>query len=260
MRMKLPILGFAAIAVMTSPALAQDIKYVPHKDIQPISSPLGGGYDAYRWYQPALSVIRGCVPFPAVGEYTASAGLKIGGSVSGECSSSPGQVYARHKDFPKERVHGIMYAYYFPKDQVTDGGGSAGHRHDWEEVIVWVSWDWKRPLGASMSGHGNYTASRSSWQGSHKSVLYVTGDDPKGISHAMETDLNPGNGYYQHPLANWSQLSYGVRDTLNNAVWLDEEGKQRANPAIVDTRFDQKMQEAFNTRNNINVGESNPPD
>jgi hypothetical protein len=253
MRMKLPILCFAAIVSTTSPVLAQAqaITYVPHKDIQPISSPLGGVYNAYRWYQPSLKIYQGqgCVPFPAVGEYTASAGLKLGGARDGECSSSPGQVYARHKDFPNKGVHGIMYAYYFPKDQVFDGiaaGEGAGHRHDWEEVVVWVSWDWKRPLGASMSGHGDYTAASRDWNGSHYSVLYINGNTVDGISHELRTN-NTGNedSYYQHPLANWYQLSYGVRDTLNNAVWLNEEGKQKASPKIVDTVFDSKMQAAF---------------
>jgi hypothetical protein len=249
MRMKLYILCLAAIVSTTSPVLAQDIMYVGHKEIQPISSPLGGVYDAYRSYQPSLKVLQGCVPFPAVGEYTASSGLKLGGARNGECSSSPGQVYARHKDFPGKRVHGIMYAYYFPKDQVFDGiaaGNSAGHRHDWEEVVVWVSWDWKSPLGASMSGHGDYTAASRDWNGSHYSVLYANGNTVDGISHEMRTNGSK-DGYYQHPLANWYQLSNAVRDTLNNAVWLDEHGDQRANPKIVDTIFDSKMQAAFNT-------------
>lgn len=245
-----------AIAIMISSVAGQDIEYVGHKEIEPITSNLGGvGYNAYRSYQPAIKVLNGCVPFPAVGEYKASAGLKLGGARNGLCSSSPGQAYARHKDFPSNKVRGIMYAYYFPKDQVFAGisaGKGAGHRHDWEEVIVWVTWDWKRPLGASMSGHGEYTHSRNHWNGSHKSVLYANGNTIEGISHEFRTS-GTSEGFFEHPLANWYQLSEAVRYTLNNAEWRDQQGKNSATPKIVDwkvgeaknSKFEEKMNQAF---------------
>lgn len=240
--MKLHILCLA-VAIMMSSVAGQTIEYVPHTDIEPITSTLGGVYDAYRWYQPAIKVLNGCVPFPAVGEYTASRGLKIGGKRNGQCESSPGQVYARHKNFPEKAVHGIMYAYYFPKDQVFAGGGP-GHRHDWEEVVVWVNWDWTSPMGASMSGHGDYTTGSIDWNGSHYSVLYANGNTIEGISHEFRTGV-PNEGSYNHPIANWYQLSPAVRYTLNNAEWRDQQGKNSATPKIVDSTFDSKMQEAF---------------
>ena len=65
-----------------------------------------------------------------------SGGLKPTGDPSGDCSSSTGQVYARAESF--NNAFAIMYAWYFPKDQIVDGGGNAGHRHDWENVVVWI--------------------------------------------------------------------------------------------------------------------------
>ncbi|EKG16185.1 Necrosis inducing [Macrophomina phaseolina MS6] len=29
-----------------------------------------------------------------------------------------------------------MYSWFMPKDQIVDGGGNAGHRQDWENVVV----------------------------------------------------------------------------------------------------------------------------
>lgn len=231
---------FLALSHFTVLAHAQSISYVPHNSITPIHSKLGGVYNAYQWYQPSISVKNGCVPFPAVGHYTASSGLRLGGARNGNCGGSPGQVYARHKNYPNTGVRGIMYAYYFPKDQFSAGSSLIGHRHDWEEVIVWVPWDWTRPLGASMSGHGSYTTSTRSWNGSHKQVLYAN----IFRNHAFSsTSLYKGS--YGHPIANWYQLTREVRYTLNNAVWFDQKGKQRATPKIVDSVFHSKMDEAF---------------
>lgn len=235
-------LGIFLLASITN---SQTITYVGHKDISPIRSPLGGVYWAYMWYQPSIKVIHGCVPFPAVGEYRASSGLKIGGARNGQCSSSPGQVYARHKNYPNKKVRGIMYSYYFPKDQVFAGGASPGHRHDWEETIIWVNWDWTRPLGASMSGHGEYTHSKAHWCGSHKKVLYANGNTINGISHEFRTTGGSGCSF-EHPIANWYQLSSAVRFTLNNARWLDQKGKERATPKVNDKNFHSKMDQAFN--------------
>ncbi|CAN8064517.1 unnamed protein product [Agarophyton chilense] len=241
--MKAPILHLG-IFLFSSLAFSQTINYVPHKDLKPIYSKLGGVYEAYRWYQPAIKVLNGCVPFPAVGKYTASRGLKIGGARNGLCSKNTGQVYARHKNYKEKKVHGIMYAYYFPKDQVFAGGASPGHRHDWEEAIIWVNWDWTRPLGASMSGHGDYTHSSRNWCGSHKKVLYANGNTINGISHEFRDSGGDGCSH-NHPIANWYQLSKEVRYTLNKARWLDQKGKQRATPKINDDNFGSKMDKAF---------------
>lgn len=214
-----------------------------HKEIDPITSPLGGVYDNYKKFQPSIKVLDACVPFPAVGPYTASRGLKIGGDVNGQCGGGPGQVYVRHKNFSGRKMRGIMYAYYFPKDQVAAGARSAGHRHDWEEVIIWVSWNWSRKIKASMSGHGGYTTSGKDWNGNHKNVLYANGNTVKGISKEFRSTTSTGG--YRHPIANWFQLSKAVKNTLENAVWKDQTGKQSATCKIVDARFNSKMDQAL---------------
>lgn len=226
-------------------ASCQSIKYVGSKDVSPIRSPLGGVYWTYMWYQPSVTVSRGCVPFPAVGDYVASAGLRLGGTMNGHCGSSVGQVYARHWNWPEKKVHAIMYAYYFPKDQRYNGCTSTfncGHRHDWEEVVIWVTWDWKRPFAATMSSHGNYHSDNKHWTGSHYSVKYAT--CIFGFCNHHFTSAKSGSGYYQHPIANWYQLSAATRYTLENAKWNDEKGDERATPKINNKKFFCKMYEA----------------
>lgn len=46
-----------------------------------------------------------------------------------------------------------MYAQYFQKDQVSHGGGSAGHRHDLEYVAIWLMNGMF--FGVTISAHGN---------------------------------------------------------------------------------------------------------
>ena len=35
----------------------------------------------------------------------------------------------------------IMYAWYMPKDQPAHSATGSGHRHEWENTVVWVSDD-----------------------------------------------------------------------------------------------------------------------
>lgn len=235
--MKLFFLFFYYVSLSTA-VKCQEIEYVSHTSVKPITSLLSGIYESYTRYQPSLKVKGGCVPFPAVGNYTASRGLKLGGKINRRCSSSPGQVYVRHMDFPKKHVRGIMYSYYFPKDQVFNFIPFVGHRHEWEEAVIWVTWDWKIPLGASMSFHDLYKTSRKHWNGSHYAVKYS-----RSGTHAFCSN-QARDGSFDHPIANWDQLSNQVRYTLNNAVWLDRRGNEKATPKINDHNFKERMHTA----------------
>ncbi|KAJ5584000.1 uncharacterized protein N7459_003800 [Penicillium hispanicum] len=97
--------------------------------------PSGTTGEVYLAYQPDLYVVNGCVPFPAVdAEGDTNAGLATTGASDGDCSSSTGQVYVRGAT--SGDYYALMYAWYFPKDEPSDG---LGHRHDWEGVVVWLS-------------------------------------------------------------------------------------------------------------------------
>lgn len=165
-------------------------------------------YKRYLNFQPSISVDRekGCDVFAAIHAskpYVASGGLDTGGHRNGQCSRSPGkaQVYVRHRTFREHAVIGIMYSYYFPKDQNVWGGG---HRHDWEDVIVWVHYNWFEKLGTSVSGHGDYVPSlsldKSRWCDDHPLVKYRPG--------------RAGNiqGAGNHQVSNFYRPAYGIAD------------------------------------------------
>lgn len=74
--------------------------------------------------------------------------------------------------------YGIMYAWYMPKDMPTSGVSTGAHRHDWENVVVWVdnpAVASPRLLGAAASGHGKYKKTTSpSREGERPKVEYFT--------------------------------------------------------------------------------------
>jgi hypothetical protein len=69
------------------------------------------------------------------------------------CSSSTGQVYARGGTYNGKFA--IMYSWYMPKDSPSTG---LGHRHDWENAVVWLSAQSTSAtiVGAAASAHGDY--------------------------------------------------------------------------------------------------------
>lgn len=84
---------------------------------------------------------------PAAGEREARAGRGGAGRPAhdragywdhwggGHRARSVGQVYARHMNFRSKGLKGVIYSYYFAKDQ-PHPFIKRGHRHDWEDVIV----------------------------------------------------------------------------------------------------------------------------
>lgn len=101
---------FIAFALLIGSVASQEIAYAPRDEIEPMTPGLGGANDDYLKFQPAIEAPSGRAPFPAVAKCKAGSGLKLGGSLSGECSSSSGQAHARRKDFPNRKAHGIMHA------------------------------------------------------------------------------------------------------------------------------------------------------
>ena len=133
--------------------------------------------------------------------------------MDGQCSESTGQVYVRSASLRGRFA--IMYSWYFPKDMPRDGTG--GHRHDWEQIVVWLS---EQSLdaevkGVSFSSHGGWlkrTAAKVDFDGDHPKVKYfrIAGL----LNHGLDTTKVKGG---QQPLINWPQLTLKARDALNTA-------------------------------------------
>lgn len=125
--------------------------------------------------QPRVRFV-GCDPYPSVNhEGKVSGGLRATGRARSGChDGSKKQVHYRGKCFTESsrsfggiqvigrgkvgrgKVCAHMYSYYFPKDVGLFG---TGHRHDWEDIIVWtrnVNNQGERVLGVSFSRHGQY--------------------------------------------------------------------------------------------------------
>lgn len=157
-------------------------------------------------FKPTLKVFAGCVPHVAVDQWgNTSGGLQASGGASSGCSKSVGQVYSRMAHY--YGMCAVMYSWYFPKDKWI-----SGHRHDWENIVVWLS-DCKpdaQVVSVSYSGHGQYTKDTSPpLDGTHPKVRYAS----NGImNHQLwATDEMGGT----QPLVSWESLTQAARDALS---------------------------------------------
>lgn len=181
---------------------------LPHDQVARVTT---GAETLHNRYRPRLFINHGCEPYSAVdnqGNY--SQGLRDSGSHNGNCgSSNTGISYSRSAC--NSGWCGYMYAFYFPKDNGFPFP-SLGHRHDWEEVVVWVKNN--QIQGAAYSAHGDYQRDQSfSAQGNTVNVEY--GID--GVTHSMRkiSSNRVGDGDVW-PTASWSLLNASVKSVLNS--------------------------------------------
>jgi Necrosis inducing protein (NPP1) len=179
---------------------------------------------ADRTYEPAFDYDGdGCYPTPAIGrDGTIAPGLRLGGAVNGQCHDAwdldNTNAYSRVKC--NNGWCAYMYSLYFEKDQASWGPGSAGHRHEWEHVVVWVQGEWG--MYVSTSAHGRYTIRHRNnvpWDdtGKHPKVIYhKEGLGTHTFRHANFGE-QPENhrGWWQFPpLIGWDGYPPGFRDRL----------------------------------------------
>lgn len=192
---------------------------IAHDQVQPIPA----AADSYMFkFQPELKVEDGCVPFPAVDAAgNTNGGLAPTGARNGGCTSSTGQVYVRAQSY--YGLCAVMYAWYFPKDQVLDG-----HRHDWESAVVWLSScsDSASVVAVSYSAHSGYDKSTSPPLDSTRPLIrYYT----NGITnHQLGSTSSQGG---QQPLIQWEKMPAAARNALTNTSFGD------ANVPMKDANF-----------------------
>lgn len=182
---------------------------IPHDSVVPIAQ----NAPAFEIiFQPTLKVEDGCVPFPAVDvNGNTSGGLGGGGARNGGCSSSQGQIYARSAIYNGDCA--VMYAWYFPKDQVIDS-----HRHDWESAVVWLSSCATNATvrAVSYSDHGSYTKTTTPpLNGVQAKVRYYT--DGFTNHHLGSTSTTGG----KQPLIDWDLMPAAARTALTNTDFGD---------------------------------------
>ncbi|KAM0249118.1 hypothetical protein ACHAP5_003058 [Fusarium lateritium] len=163
----------------------------------------------YLKYKPFLKVVNGCVPFPAVdSQGNTGGGLNPTGSSDAGCSSSTGQVYARGQAYNGR--YAIMYSWYMPKDSPSTG---LGHRHDWENAVIWLSSESTSAtvVGMAVSQHGGYDKRSSGTFSGNSPLVGYTANWP--TNHEM-TFTNDKGG--QQPLIAWESLTAAARTSLTN--------------------------------------------
>lgn len=199
--LSLTFISFSATA--TGPGVS-----TAHKQLRGVTT---GASSEHQKYAPKLHVEHGCQPFAAVddaGNY--NSGLQDSGSHNGNCSSSPsGQTYVRSQC--KSGFCGYMYVYYMPKDNGVPFP-SLGHRHDFEEVVVWTKDG--EIIGAAYSAHGDYRYHDNP----HMSDGRVNPSyDIDGVTHSMavinRNDRNKGTVW---PAASWDRLTNAAKQALND--------------------------------------------
>jgi len=147
-------------------------------------------------------------------------GLKVGGSITGECRE-PSQLreantYARRVEV---RIDGkvfsaTMYSLYFEKDQIAPLAG--GHRHDFEAVVLWQT-DGVL-THAAFSAHGGFALVPTG-------ELVLRGGRVAAVYHkdwyvthcfrqASRSDVDSARSWYTPTPVEWDLMDAGLRGKL----------------------------------------------
>lgn len=216
MRMLLTLVAVGA--VVASPITwAAAANPIDHDEVARLS----GSVDADQaTFLPLLKVVRGCQPYAAVqddGSY--SGGLKNSGGESSGCQNNgSGQTIVRTQC--GEGVCAHMYALYFPKDQGTVldiAVPVVGHRHEWENVVVWVKDG--AVAAVSFSQHSGYAVKRPGdvvLKGTNVSVQY----DADGGTHIFRP--GSGDGNLMPAPVSFESVTTAARNTLNDRETFGE--------------------------------------
>lgn len=153
------------------------------------------------------------------------------GDPSGDCSSSPGQVYARATEYGSS--YAIMYAWYMPKDSPASG---MGHRHDWEQAVVWLSGaDVSATVqGVAVSQHGGHDTSTSPAMDGDRPLIGYTSYWP--LNHQMIFTDEVGG---EQPLIAWESLTEAARTALTDTDFGS------ANVPMKDANFEDRLESAL---------------
>ncbi|KAK6865008.1 necrosis inducing protein [Apiospora arundinis] len=191
-------LAFLAAATLAYPIQQRDAIGNGNIVGLPESVPSNAAGELYLKYKPYLLRDSGCVPYPAV---------------DSQGNTNTGQIYARAATV--NGSHGIMYAWYWPKDEPSEWESwlGIGHRHDWESVVVWLSSNAPDAtvLGVAASGHGKYTSTKS--PPFHNSSVLIKYYSIAGLlDHSLGFTASIGQ---QQPLIAWESMSSVVQDALS---------------------------------------------
>ncbi|EOD52252.1 putative necrosis- and ethylene-inducing protein 1 precursor protein [Neofusicoccum parvum] len=212
---------------------------VPHDSLNPWPEAVRTGTegDGIKRFEPTLHIAHGCQPYTAVNEAgDISGGLQDTGSSTGGCrDTGKGQTYVRAK-WHNGRF-AIMYSWYFPKDHPNSGDVAGGHRHDWENVVVFIDDPAAATptlIGASASSHSGYTKSDNPQRNGDRVMVEYFTNFP--TNHELQFKTSEGADY---ALLDWDVMTDAAKQALQNADFGS------ANVPFKDGNFETKIEEAW---------------
>jgi hypothetical protein len=119
-----------------------------------------------------------------------------------------------------------------PKDSPSSG---LGHRHDWENVIVWLSAQSTSATvtGVAISAHGDYQKVAGHFAGTRPKIGYIS---IWPINHQLIDTIEQGG---EQPLIAWDSLTAAARSAIENTDFGD------ATPSFRDSNFQNYLAEGY---------------
>lgn len=109
-----------------------------------------------------------------------------------------------------------MYSWYMPKDQTIDEVSPGSHRHDFENVVIWLSGDMTTVLGGAASGHGDYKKTTGALPGGDSATVEYFASFP--TNHELQFTETVGNTY---PVSDWDAMPDAAKSALQNTDFGD---------------------------------------
>lgn len=109
-----------------------------------------------------------------------------------------------------------MYSWYMPKDQTIDDVSPGSHRHDFENVVIWLSGDLTTVLGGAASGHGDYKKTNGALPGGDSATVEYFASFP--TNHELQFTQTVGNTY---PISDWDAMPEAAKSALQNTDFGD---------------------------------------
>jgi hypothetical protein len=164
-------------------------------------------------FKPYLDVVNGCQPYPVVdAQGNTGGGLKPVGSSTAACKDmGKAQVYSRSGTY--NGFYAIMYSWYMAKDSPSTG---MGHRHDWENAVVWLdSAASAKVVAIAASAHGGYKKSHPA------DNKYLEDGVNLKLSYKAMWPKNHELGFTtkkgkQQPLIQWEQMTPEAQKALES--------------------------------------------
>lgn len=166
-------------------------------------------------FQPILDFDSdGCYVTAAISpDGTTNPGRGATGTPQGQCRDPPqlenSNAYSRRRC--NNGYCAIMYEHYFEKDQALGGSFLGGHRHDWENIVVFTQGN--NVVRVAPSCHGGYDQASNSFPltGTRPYIVYhKDGVSTHCFRFANNNDIaSPENpkGWFTPPLISWDRWS-----------------------------------------------------